>query len=172
MAPVSSQSADGSHVGEATSFGSTEDHLVSAGACNCEPKMCYDQNIQNSPASYDMDVAPVKRECIGECSKSRNSDDFSFILNEPFLDSFDKFPNADEGFIEANDLSNPFETRTTAADMLEEYLDAGDDSSFYLACDPEMIFASDDLFSNQTLLPQMVRIRLRFPRVYYTYFII
>lgn len=172
MAPVSSQSADGSHVGEATSFGSTEDLLVSAGACNCEPKvLCYDQHIQNSPASYDMDVTPVKRECIGECSKSRNSDDFSFMLNEPFLDSFDKFPNADEGFIEANDLSNPFETRTTAFDMLEEYLDAGDDSSFYLECDPEMIFGSDDLFSNQTLLPQMVRIHLRFPCVYYTYII-
>ncbi|KAH6804938.1 hypothetical protein C2S51_029769 [Perilla frutescens var. frutescens] len=154
--PVSSPSADGSQVGEATkSFGGTQNPLVSTDDHNCEPKIGYDQNIENFPASYDLDGIPVKEECFGESSKSGNSDDLDFLLNEPFIDSFDKFPNADEGFIEASDLSNPFVPNATAFDMLEEYLDASDDSSLYFACDPSIIFGSEDLASNQTLLPQM-----------------
>lgn len=164
------QCADGSHVEETTeSFSGTQKLLVSVGDQYCEPKLGDDKNIYNLPASYDMDAMPVKQECIGECSKSGNSEDIDFLLDEPFLDSFDDLPNGDEGFIEANDLSNPTETDTTAFDMLEEYLtffDANDDSSVYFACDPAMMLGSEDLVSDQTLLPQKVRIRLGFPCVY------
>lgn len=157
MTPVSS---DGSHDGEAAnSFGGTQNPFESASDAYSEPKMCYDQNMQNLPASFDMEAALVKQEGLGECSKPGNSDiadDLNFLLNEPFLDSFENFPTADEGFIEANDLSNPFETNAAGAfDMLAEYLDAGDDSSLYYGSDPAMVFGNEDLASNQTLLPQM-----------------
>ncbi|XP_057789473.1 NAC domain-containing protein 78-like [Salvia miltiorrhiza] len=148
ITPVSS---DGSHDGEATNtFGGTQNPFEFAGDGYGESKMCYDPNIQNLPA---------KQEGLGACSKSGNSefaDDLSLFLNEPFLDSFENFPNADEGFIEANDLSNPYETNTSTFDMLAEYLDASDDnSSLYFSSDPAMIFGNEDLASNQTLLPQM-----------------
>lgn len=171
ISPVSSQSTDGSHDDEATkSFGGFQNLLVSAVDGNCEPKMCYDQNIQNFSAPYDMDAVPVKDEGIRGSSKSGNSesaDDLNFLLNEPFLDSFPNFPDVDDGFIEANDLSNPIETDTGAFEMLAEYLDVGDDSSLYFASDPTMIFGNEDLASNQTLLPQMVRIHLKLPFVYW-----
>lgn len=167
ISPVSSQSTDGSHDDEtAKSFGGFQNLLVSAVDGNCEPKVCYDQNIQNFSASYDTGAIPVK----GDGSKSGNSesaDDLNFLLNEPFLDSFANFPNVDDGFIEANDLSNPFETDNGAFDMLAEYLDVGDDSSLYFGSDPTMIFGNEDLALNQTLLPQMVRIHLKLPFVYW-----
>lgn len=174
LSPVSSQSTDGSHDDEATnSFGGIQNPLVSGIDGNCEPKMCYDQKVQNLPASYDMDAVPVKDKGVIGSSKSGSSesaDDLNFLLNEPFLDSFANFPNVDDGFIEANDLSNPFETDAGAFEMLAEYLDVGDDSSLYFASDPTTIFGNEDLASNQTLLPQMVRILLKFPCSYCTYF--
>ncbi|KAL1542380.1 NAC domain-containing protein 53-like isoform X2 [Salvia divinorum] len=157
MTPVSS---DGSHDCEAIkTFSGIQNPFESAGDSYCEPKICYDQNIPNWPASCDTEAIPVNHEDLGECSKSGNSDsatdDLNFLLNEPFFDSFEKFLNEDEGFIEANDLSKPHETNTGAFDMLAEYLDAGDDSSLYFACDPSTIFGNEDLASNQVLLPQM-----------------
>ncbi|XP_042015640.1 NAC domain-containing protein 53-like isoform X3 [Salvia splendens] len=158
MTPVSS---DGSHDCEAVeTFSGTQNPLESAGDSYCQPRICYDQNIPNWPASYDTETIPVNHADLGECSKSGNSDsatgDLSFLLDEPFLDSFEKFLNDDDGFIEANDLSKPHETNTGGFEMLAEYLDAGDDdSSLYFACDPFVIFGNEDLASNQALLPQM-----------------
>ncbi|KAI3470522.1 hypothetical protein Pfo_027185 [Paulownia fortunei] len=152
------QYAGGSYVEEATeSFNDTQNLLVCAGDQYSEPKHSDDNNVYSLPASYDMDVKAVKQEYIGECSKSGNSVDMDYLLDEPYLDSSDNLQDGDGRSVEANDLSNPIETCAASFDMVEEYLtfsDANDDNSLYFAYDPALMLGSEDLVSDQTLLPQ------------------
>lgn len=171
--PVTFQYADGSHVEETSaSFSGSEKPLASAGDQCCVSNTCDDKNIYNMAAAlYDTDAnaVPIVLENVGECG-SGSSDNLDFLLDDSFLDSLDKLPNVDEGFIEANDLSNPSETNTSAFDMLEEYLtffDANDDNSLYFANDPAMMFGSDDLFSGQSLHPQKVKMHHRISYLLY-----
>ncbi|KAG8390565.1 hypothetical protein BUALT_Bualt01G0096700 [Buddleja alternifolia] len=100
-------------------------------------------------------VKPAKHEHVGESSNSGNSDYLNYLLDEPFMDSSDNLQFGDEGFIEANDLSNPVETNNSAIDMLEEYLsffDANDDE--YFTNDPMAMLGSEDLVQNQALILQ------------------
>lgn len=122
-----------------------------------------DELICSLPASCDNEQ--VKQECTGESSKSGNFEDFDFLLDEPFLEVPDSLQLGGEGFIEANDFSNPGGNDTTAIDMLEEYLtffDANDDSSLYFANNPDFMLGSKDLVSDQALLPYKVMLYLQF----------
>ncbi|PIN04541.1 hypothetical protein CDL12_22923 [Handroanthus impetiginosus] len=156
--PSNFQCADGNYIEETTdSFNDMRRLLVHADQQNSDPEQCDDKNISNSPASYDMVVKPVEEEHNGECSKSVTSKDIDYVVDESFLDSLDNFQYCDEGFLEANDLSNPIETNASAIDMLEEYLalsNANDDSSLFFACDSAMAPGSEDLVSDQALIPQ------------------
>ncbi|KAL0305282.1 UNVERIFIED_CONTAM: NAC domain-containing protein 53 [Sesamum angustifolium] len=130
--PLKFQPADGSYGEEtAESVNDTQQLLVNAGEQYSEAEQHEDKNFYDLPAPYDMAVRAVKHEYIGESSKSGNSDDLDYLLDEPFLDSSDNLQYGNGGFIESNDLPNPAaETNTSAFDMLEEYLtffDANDD---------------------------------------------
>ncbi|KAK4431041.1 NAC domain-containing protein 53 [Sesamum alatum] len=155
--PLKFQPADGSYGEEtAESVNDTQQLLVNAGDQYCEAEQHEDKNFYDLPAPYDMAVRAVKHEYIGESSKSGNSDDVDYLLDEPFLDSSDNLQYGNGGFIESNDLSNPAETNTSAFDMLEEYLtffDANDDNTQHFAYDPSVMLGSKELISDQALLP-------------------
>ncbi|KAI3458777.1 hypothetical protein Pfo_015440 [Paulownia fortunei] len=93
--PLNVQSADGNFDEE------------TAESCEqySEFELCEDENLYDLPVPFDMDVRAVKHEYIGESSKSGNSDDLDYLLDEPFLDSSDDIPYGNGGFLEANDLS-------------------------------------------------------------------
>ncbi|KAL0303510.1 UNVERIFIED_CONTAM: NAC domain-containing protein 53 [Sesamum radiatum] len=139
------------------SVNDTQQLLVNAGEQYCEAEQHEDKNFYDLPAPYDMAVRAVKHEYIGESSKSGNSDDLDYLLDEPFLDSSDNLQYGNEGFIESNDLPNPAaETNTSAFDMLEEYLtffDANDDNTQHFAYDPSVMLGSEELISDHALLP-------------------
>ncbi|KAL8051662.1 hypothetical protein ABFX02_06G162700 [Erythranthe guttata] len=140
--------SDGSYGEENTSsFNHTENLSVCAG------NQYNDGSMYNLPASCDMEL--VKQESYGECSKSGNSEELDFLLDEPFFDSSDNLLYGNEGFIEANDFLSPVENDNSAFDMLNEYLsfDANDDNSLYFANDSASIFGTDGLVSEQPLLP-------------------
>ncbi|XP_020548879.1 NAC domain-containing protein 78 isoform X2 [Sesamum indicum] len=153
------QPADGSYGEEtAESVNDTQQLLVNAGEQYCEAEQHEDKNFYDLPAPYDMTVRAVKHEYIGESSKSGNSDDLDYLLDEPFLDSSDNLQYGNGGFIESNDLPNSAaETNTSAFDMLEEYLTffgANDDNAQHFAYDPSVMLGSEELISDQALLPQ------------------
>ncbi|XP_073036965.1 NAC domain-containing protein 53-like isoform X2 [Primulina eburnea] len=143
------QSADGSLGGETPELVSdtknTQKLLDCAKPCY-GPEQLDDTNLYVLPIPYDMNGNLVKHEYIGESSKSGNSEDVDFLLDEPFLDSTDYLPFGDEGFIEANDLSNPVEANASTFDMFEEYLtyfDASENYSERFAPDPSAILGSE-----------------------------
>ncbi|KAL6578114.1 hypothetical protein OROMI_010442 [Orobanche minor] len=116
------------------SFDSNQNLLARAGYQYCEPKQYDGKNMHSLPG---------------------NSGVVDFLLDEPFLDSFDNLQDGDGGLVKANEFSNPTENDTTAIDMLEEYLaffDATDDTSLYF--DPAMMLGSEDLVSDQAYFPQ------------------
>ncbi|XP_011076897.1 NAC domain-containing protein 53 isoform X1 [Sesamum indicum] len=157
--PLKFQPADGSYGEEtAESVNDTQQLLVNAGEQYCEAEQHEDKNFYDLPAPYDMTVRAVKHEYIGESSKSGNSDDLDYLLDEPFLDSSDNLQYGNGGFIESNDLPNSAaETNTSAFDMLEEYLTffgANDDNAQHFAYDPSVMLGSEELISDQALLPQ------------------
>ncbi|XP_073139726.1 NAC domain-containing protein 53-like [Henckelia pumila] len=150
------QSADGSHGGETPeSVGDTKNtqKLLDWADQPCYgPEQLDDANLYVLPAPYDMTRNLVKHEYIGESSKSGNSEDVDYLLDEPFLDSTDYLPFGDEGFIEANDLSNPVEADASTFDMFEEYLtyfDASENYSQSFAPDPSAILESEGALSCQ-----------------------
>ncbi|XP_073306620.1 NAC domain-containing protein 53-like isoform X2 [Primulina huaijiensis] len=151
--PLNFQTVDGSHCVETTaSFSDVEKHLVRAGEQYCEPEPFDGTNLYDLLVPSNMNVNLVKREYIGESSKSGNPEDEDYLFDEPFLDSSEYFPFGEEGFIETNDLSNPVEANTADLCMLEEYLkffDAIDGNSQCFAYDPSII-PSEDLVSAQT----------------------
>ncbi|KAI3474343.1 hypothetical protein Pfo_029177 [Paulownia fortunei] len=142
--PLNVQSADDNFDEEtAESVNDTPKLLLNAGEQYSEFELCEDENCMI---------------CLFHLIwiKSGNSDDLDYLLDEPFLDSSDDIPYGNGGFLEANDLSNPVETNTSAFDMLEEYLtffDANDDHIQHFAYDPSMMLGSEDLISDQALLP-------------------
>ncbi|XP_073297582.1 NAC domain-containing protein 53-like isoform X1 [Primulina huaijiensis] len=154
------QSADG-HGGEtAESVSDTKDTkklLDCADQLYCGPEELEDTNLYGLPTS-DMNTNLVKHEYIGESSKSGNSEDVDYLLDDPFLDSTDYLPFGGDGFIEANDLSNPIEANTSPFDMFEEYLtyfDANEDHCQNFAPDRSAILESEGaLVSDRTSLCQ------------------
>ncbi|KAG6389778.1 hypothetical protein SASPL_151252 [Salvia splendens] len=108
------------------------------------------------PAPFDMDVRAVKHGFIGESSKSGNSDELDFLLDEPFQENPDYLPYGNVGFIEASDLSHPVEANTTHDDMLEEFFklyDANVDNSQDFAYDSLAMLGSEDLIPGEPLFP-------------------
>ncbi|KZV22577.1 NAC domain-containing protein 78-like [Dorcoceras hygrometricum] len=144
------QSADGSHGGETAESLSdtktTQKLLDGADQLYYGPEQLDDTNLHALPTPSDVNINIVKHEYIGESSKYENSEDVDYLLDEPFLDSTDYLPFGDEGFIEANDLSNPVEANTSTYDMFEEYLtyfDASADYSQNFAPDPSAILEDE-----------------------------
>ncbi|MFX6536197.1 hypothetical protein ABTG41_18375, partial [Acinetobacter baumannii] len=140
---LSVHSAVNSHGDEtADSVNNTQNFSACVDGQPSEPEQHDYNNFYNMPASFDMDVKAVKHEYIGESSKSGNSEDLDYLLDEPFLDASDNLNYGDGGFIEANDLSNPIESDTSAFDMLEEYLtffDTNNSDMQYLTYDSEVM---------------------------------
>lgn len=127
-----------------------------------------DENMYDMPTPYDIDIRAVKHEYIGESSKSVNFEELDFLLDEPVMDSFNDLPYGNGGFIEANDLSNPVETKPSTFDMLNDYLyyDANDNTTQLYTYDPSgMLGSEDDLISNQPLIPTEVMLSLKLPVV-------
>lgn len=163
--PSNFQPADGSF-GEETAESVNDDPklLLNAGDQCCEPEQHEDKNLYDLPAPYDMDVRAVKHEFIGESSKSGDSDELDFLLDEPFQENADDplQENADDlsygnlGFIEASDLLHPVDTNISPMDMLEDFLtfyDANVDNSQDFEYDPLTMLGSEDLIPDQPLLP-------------------
>ncbi|KAL6552735.1 hypothetical protein OROHE_008099 [Orobanche hederae] len=140
----------------AESVNDTSNLLLNACEQYCEHEHQEDDNLYDIRAPDEMDVRAVKHEYIGESSKSRDHDDLDYLLDEPFVDAPDSLPYGNEGFLEANDLTNPVGNNNSAFDMLEEYLtffDANEDNTQQFAFNPSLLLASDDLMSDQTLFP-------------------
>ncbi|GFP94266.1 NAC domain-containing protein 78 [Phtheirospermum japonicum] len=154
--PLNSQSAD-DKLNEETAesvIDASQQLFLTAGE-QCEFKQHEDENLYALRAPYEMDVRAVKREYMGESSKSRDPDDLDYLLDQPFVDALDGLPYGNVGFLEANDLTNPVETNTSAFDMLEEYLtyfDATDNNLDQFAFEPSLMLGSEDLVSDQALL--------------------
>lgn len=155
--------------------------LLDAGDQYCEPEQHEDKNLYDLPGPYDMGIRAVKHEFIGESSKSENSDELDFLLDEPFQENADgpfqenadvpfqenadDLPYGNVGFIEASDLLHPVDTNISPIDMLEDYLkfyDAHVDNSLDFEYDPLTMLGSEDLIPDQSLLPLEVILPLRF----------
>ncbi|KAL2454607.1 NAC domain-containing protein 53 [Abeliophyllum distichum] len=147
---------DGSNGKESTTV-HAQKLLLGVPEDQCGPEQSDYQRLYDMPDSYDIDGKPVKHEYIGESSKTGNSEEVDYLLDEPWLDTFDNIQSGDGGFIETNDLSNPIGDDTSTFDMLEEYLtffDAEDGNPQYFAYDPSKMAGNEDLVSDQAFLVQ------------------
>lgn len=164
--PSNFQPADGSFIEETVeSVHNDPKPLLDAGDQYCEPEQHEDKNLYDLPGPYDMGVRAVKHEFIGESSKSENSDELDFLLDEPFQENADDLPYGNVGFIEASDLLHPVDTNISPIDMLEDYLtfyDTHVDNSQDFEYDPLTMLGSEDLIPDQSLLPLEVILPLRF----------
>ncbi|XP_060210409.1 NAC domain-containing protein 78-like [Lycium barbarum] len=105
-----------------------------------------DERKSLDPAVQDIADNPVKHNCVGESSKSVNSEYVNYLLNGPTNDASDDLQFNDGAFLEANDLSNPAEVDNSGFNMLDEYLtyfDANDDFQ-NLGFDPSVLIENDD----------------------------
>ncbi|KAK6136131.1 hypothetical protein DH2020_030104 [Rehmannia glutinosa] len=155
--PMNPESADGKFDEEtAESVNETSKIMLNAGEQYSELEQREDENLYDMHAPYNTVARAVKHEYIGESSKSADPDDLDYLLDEPYVDAPDDLPYGNGGFLEANDLTNPVETNTSAFDMLEEYLtffDANDSNTQHFAYDPSLMLGTEDLISDQPLLP-------------------
>lgn len=152
---------DVSNQKESSSTVDAQKLLLGVPGHQCEPEQSDDKSLFDLPDSYDADGKPLKHEYVGESSKTGNSEEVDYLLDEPWLDTFDNLQSGDGGFIETDDLSNPVGDDTSTFDMLEEYLaffDAEDGNAQYLTYDPSKMAGSDDLVSDQAFLVQKVTV--------------
>ncbi|XP_019150310.1 PREDICTED: NAC domain-containing protein 53-like [Ipomoea nil] len=102
---------------------------------------------------HDFDPKPVKREYMGESSNSMTSESLNCLLNEPLMDTTNRFQfNNDGTFLETNDLSNPVEGNTSGFDMLDflNFYDAKDDFQDVLF-DFDIFIGNDEFLGEQSL---------------------
>ncbi|CAA2995261.1 NAC domain-containing 53-like [Olea europaea subsp. europaea] len=148
---------DVSNQKESSSTVDAQKLLLGVPGHQCEPEQSNDKSLFDLPDSYDADGKPLKHEYVGESRQTGNSEEVDYLLDEPWLDTFDNLQSGDGGFIETDDLSNPVGDDTSTFDMLEEYLaffDAEDGNAQYLTYDPSKMAGSDDLVSDQAFLVQ------------------
>lgn len=135
--------------------------LLNTGEQYSEPELNADKNLYDLPlpAPYDMDVRAVKHEFIGESSKSGNSDELDYLLDEPLQENPDNLSYDNVGFIEASDLSLPVEANSSPLDMLDDYLtfyDANVDEFQDFAYESLAMLENNDIPSQPLLPPQVI----------------
>lgn len=103
----------------------------------------------NMPEQYAWDSKPVTDGINGEASHNEDPLNYSYAVNELYLDTSDNHLVGDGSYLETNDLVNPVEANYVEPDAAypEEYLtyfDADEDISQYISFDSPELTGSEN----------------------------